>query len=214
MNEVDELFSAEAPLSDDSDSAEGVYFTKYARKFFGDREKEADAWGLVTAPLGKKSNIGNFYYGALSGILWDNTQVKNELTERIEVYQQVRREFLEQRDKVETLRAKLSQYAEKSQKLYDMQQEQNALQKHYHEQKEKHEAALHDLESQITQRQSDMLDAGKRQINTGAAVLNAEKLVSRIKTEVETRISEKNGYIYDVQQVDADITVWNKIFRS
>ena len=62
-------------------------------------EKEADAWGLVTAPLGKKSNIGNFYYGALSGILWDNTQVKNELTERIEVYQQVRREFLEQRDK-------------------------------------------------------------------------------------------------------------------
>lgn len=30
--------------------------------------------------------------------------------------------------------------------------------------KEKHEAALHDLESQITQRQSDMLDAGKRQI--------------------------------------------------
>mgnify|MGYP000164053139 CR=1 FL=1 len=138
--------------------------------------------------------------------------MKNELTERIEVYQQVRREFLEQRDKVETLRAKLSQYAEKSQKLYDMQQEQNALQKHYHEQKEKHEAALHDLESQITQRQSDMLDAGKRQINTGAAVLNAEKLVSRIKTEVETRISEKNGYIYDVQQVDADITVWNKIF--
>ena len=213
LNEVDELFSAEAPLSDDSDSAEGVYFTKYARKFFGDREKEADAWGLVTAPLGKKSNIGNFYYGALSGILWDNTKVKNELTERIEVYQQVRREFLEQRDKVETLRAKLSQYEEKSQKLYDMQQEQNALQKHYHERKEKHEAALHDLENQITQRQSDMLDAGKRQISTSAAVLNAEKLVSRIKTEVETRISEKNGYIYDVQQADADITVWNKIFH-
>lgn len=43
--------------------------------------------------------------------------------------------------------------------------------------------------------------------------MNAEKLVSRIKTEVETRISEKNGYIYDVQQVDADITVWNKIFH-
>ena len=214
LNEVDALFCAQAQSSDDSsDSAEGIYFTKYARKFFGDEDKEADAWGLVTAPLGKRQNIGKFYSRALFGIIGDNIGVKKELPERIEAYHQVRKEFLEQSGRVEALRAELERYAEKSQRAYDVKRKLDVLQKQYHERKEKHDAALHDLESQILQRQSDMLDAGKQQLRTRRAVLDAENIISQFKTKVETKTNEKTGYMRDVQQADADITLWNKIFH-
>lgn len=214
LNEVDALFHIQTQSSDESeDGAEGIYFTKYARKFFGDEKKEADAWGLVTAPLGKRQNIGNFYYGALSDILWDNNKVKNELSERTEAYRQVRKEFLEQLDRVETLRAELKRFAEKSQRAFDAQRELDVLQKQYQERKEKHDSALRDLEKQITQRQSDMLNTRKQQIRTRTAVLDAEKIVSQFKTDMETKINEKTGYMRDGQQAYADITLWNKIFH-
>ena len=87
-----------------------IYFTEYARRLLG----KSDVWGLVAAPLGKKSNIGDFYYRVLSPLHWDfypNGRFKEAREER---YAEARKKFLEQLRKVEDLQKRLSRLGEEA----------------------------------------------------------------------------------------------------
>lgn len=82
-----------------------IYFTEYAKGLLDGEE----AWGLISAALGKKSNIHRFYQNVLYHLITDF--YKNEkIDARLEQYERIRKEFLEQKTKVEGLREELSNY--------------------------------------------------------------------------------------------------------
>lgn len=98
-----------------------IYFTGYAKKFLGNGEKDANAWGMVAAPLGKKSNISRFYYDVLNPI-WQDFLMKNtDIKNRIPEYRKTRDAFTKQLKLVSSLQKKLKSYGDvsvKSHRLY------------------------------------------------------------------------------------------------
>jgi len=102
--EIRLLFSGEEAESE-------IYYTKYAKKFFGNADEDADAWGLVAAPLGKKSNIKKFYDDVLKPILWEKMS-QEERTKAHNRYKKSRERFLAQLTKVQGIKETLKEYGE------------------------------------------------------------------------------------------------------
>lgn len=113
LEEVQKLFTVDESLISEQlyskDAAKSgvyqdIYFTEYARELVDDQ----GAWGLISASLGKRSNIHRFYQSVLRPL--DSDFYRNEKIDgRLESYRQAKRQFTEQRDKVEQLREELAQ---------------------------------------------------------------------------------------------------------
>lgn len=97
-----------------------IYFTGYAKKFFGNAEKDADAWGMVAAPLGKKSNISGFYYDVLNPILQDFMIKNADIEDRIPEYRKARDAFSKQLEVVSSLQSQLKSYGDISLKAHQL----------------------------------------------------------------------------------------------
>ena len=74
------------------ESYQDIYFTRYAA---GLLENE-NAWGLIAAPLGKQSNIVNFYNKVLGPLRWDFYPNGEAAKNRLEKYREVKESFLAQ----------------------------------------------------------------------------------------------------------------------
>lgn len=96
LKEVSKLFEPSETGDDETDCQGDVYkdlyFTKYARDLLDDDS----AWGLIAAPLGKKSNIRLFYYKVLYPLARDFYKNKNSAKERLEKYIAAKDKFLKQ----------------------------------------------------------------------------------------------------------------------
>lgn len=109
LSEVSDLFDLKAvglnETNRDGEKYSDVYFSSYA----GNLLRREDTWGLVAAPLGKKSNIKNFYFNVLSPLLYDSFGSNDMMNSRLQRYEKSREEFLAQLKKVEKLRDEISE---------------------------------------------------------------------------------------------------------
>ena len=80
-----------------------VYFTKYAQELLDDTE----VWGLVAAPLGRKSNLNQFYQKVLYPLGWDFYGKKETAPNRLPSYQKARKQFLRQLEIVREMQSAL-----------------------------------------------------------------------------------------------------------
>ncbi len=81
-----------------------IYFSELAEKLL--REP---CWGLISAPMGKRSNVLAFYKRVLNGLKFDYYQQKSADGNRAEKYEEARRNFHQQLNVVTNLRQKLSE---------------------------------------------------------------------------------------------------------
>ena len=87
-----------------------VYYTDFARRYFGKDQAESDAWGMITAPLGNRNNINGYYYSFLNPVLTELMQKNDYLSDRVPYYQKTREDFKSQLKKVESMQMQLSEY--------------------------------------------------------------------------------------------------------
>lgn len=80
-----------------------IYFTKYAQELLDDTE----VWGLVAAPLGRKSNLNQFYQKVLYPLGWDFYGKKETAPNRLPSYQKARKQFLRQLEIVREMQSAL-----------------------------------------------------------------------------------------------------------
>ncbi len=88
-----------------------IYFTGYAKKLFGTEKNDADAWGLIAAPLGKKKNINSFYYDVIS-YLCNDLMKSDSIAQRCSRYKDTRECFLAQLNVVNDMRNRLADIAD------------------------------------------------------------------------------------------------------
>lgn len=124
LQEVAALFSTDAPpetiriyTQDSKRSGQypEIYFTGYAKKLLGTGDVDADAWGLIAAPLGKKKNINKFYYDVLHPIWQDFMKKNDNIESRYLRYEDARERFLTQLHVVERMRDELANCADSAQ---------------------------------------------------------------------------------------------------
>lgn len=115
LKEISDLFSVKNARKkehlfknkvDKENDYKEIYFTGYAQELFGE-----DAWGLVTAPLGKKTNINSFYFDVLSPLLKDLYN-NDQLEERKLRYKESQENFRKQLNKTMGLQKKLSELSQ------------------------------------------------------------------------------------------------------
>jgi len=81
-----------------------IYFSEYASSLL----EHGGAWGLISAALGKKSNIHQFYQKVMYNLDMD-FYGSTQSSHRKESYQQARQMFLKQKEKVDELQKELVQ---------------------------------------------------------------------------------------------------------
>ena len=117
LTEVSELFLANNSTNEirnsenigvNQNNYSEIYFTQYANKLFESKTGSGNAWGLIAAPLGKKSNINNFYYRVLNPILYDLLRSNDMIDNRIQDYRNARDRFLKQLSLVKNIQNQLS----------------------------------------------------------------------------------------------------------
>ncbi|MGN0639537.1 MAG: AAA domain-containing protein [Oscillospiraceae bacterium] len=122
MNEVRALFdvnSAQHTLrvkkskTDAAVDENDIFFSHWASNLLSGDDNSVSAWGLIAAPLGKKKNISDFYFGAMNDIL--KTQIsfpdKEVKEQRPMDYCTARTDFLNQLKFVKSLRENISKNA-------------------------------------------------------------------------------------------------------
>ena len=117
-----------------------IYFTKYARNLFGEK-----AWGLIAAPLGKRSNIHDFYKKVLKNLDYALCSEKMKRG-RLQEYQKICQEFKIQLDVVEKMQLELrflsdleghKEWNDLQEKLMYVEAEKNKLYENLYENKQK-----------------------------------------------------------------------------
>ena len=84
-----------------------IFFSSYATELM--REP---CWGLLSAPLGKRSNVVAFYKKVLKQLYWDFYRDPNSCKSRIPQYAEVRAQFITQYEIVRKLRSDLQKQVE------------------------------------------------------------------------------------------------------
>lgn len=134
LAEVGKLFDpAESKVMEtpyQGESYKDVYFTKYAQNLL----ENSEAWGLVAASLGKKSNLSNFYNHVLYPLGRDFYKNKDMAPDRVKSYKDSKKKFEEQlkvvRDMQNTLRKAGNLFAQKvaaEREVYETVESCNAL---------------------------------------------------------------------------------------
>lgn len=108
LDEVSTLFQPEQSEiyeTINKKSVRDIYFTEYAKALTGNDS----VWGLVAAPLGKKSNISAFYKNVLYPLYWDFYPNRSFKDVRIKKYEHARTEFEKQLKVVRDLQIQLKE---------------------------------------------------------------------------------------------------------
>lgn len=121
--EVANLFNAKESgvieITQNEESYPDLYFTKYAQ----DLLERKDVWGMIAAPLGKKTNLSNFYYKVLYPLSRDFYKNKYTARERGKKYKEAKKLFEKQLKKVEDMRntlRKLGDLSARKMSAYDI----------------------------------------------------------------------------------------------
>lgn len=106
--DIENLFAWDMKKMEVSD----IYFTDYANELLN----IDNAWGLIAAPLGKKSNKKSFYYKVLYNLLRDFYQKNETVEKRVSQYHEARDAFMKQYRIVTMMQLQLDSYGEISEK--------------------------------------------------------------------------------------------------
>lgn len=119
-NTYEELYNKEIKKKKNNEikkkgAYQDIYFTEYSRDLLDDD----GAWGLISAALGKKSNIHRFYQNVLRPLDGD-FYINDKLELRLERYRKAREQLLGQQEKVERLREELARNCQNERNIREL----------------------------------------------------------------------------------------------
>lgn len=221
LQEVAALFSTEslsAMLQNDNkenkSSAEypEIYFTSYARKLLGTEDKDADAWGLIAAPLGKKKNINRLYYDVLYP-LWKDFLMKNsEIEKRLSQYREARDQFLAQLHIVEKMRDNLAECVDRTKMAWSEKLQYQQLIVTYENRKSETKSLLQTLDSKLSETEASIMKCHKEYNITSGMVSSKNTQLRRLRecqNETEAQITELRRKALEAER---SVTILTKVF--
>lgn len=193
-----------------------IYFTEYANwLFYG-----GEAWGLIAAPLGKKSNRMRFYDYVLHNLIEDfykdspdRWRDDADVHSRVIKYQVAREKFLLQLDRVKEIQTKLAEDREKIRKINVVSKCEEAIAQRQAQIKIKDKEKIQ-AEGELSIIQEDLNASGQRleQIiaESNEWALKLQMLRDEKESLENARIEEDNKMNY-IQKMPS---VWSKMFKT
>ncbi|MBD5531278.1 MAG: hypothetical protein HDQ98_03620 [Lachnospiraceae bacterium] len=187
-----------------------IYFTKYAQELL----ESNDVWGLVAAPLGKKSNLNHFYSKVLYPLSRDFYAKRDTAKNRVQKYKEARRRFREQLGIVEKLQEELSRIGDLSaakatakSMLLQAKQELELAEREYQE-------AQKEMTSQIAEIDSALLEAERKYL---ACSKDLEEVQKRLQAK-RAALDEAGAHIKETLREEiserSSVGIFTKIFKK
>ena len=161
------------------DSYHDIYFTKYARDLLGSEE----IWGLVAAPLGKKSNLSQFYYKVLSPLLWDFYNSRDTAQKRVASYRTAREKFIGQLNIVREMQDSLKKAGELSVKKGEAEAKLMEIQAEYESVLEGNRSKIQKIDKQLEKLRNSEYDARLKEES-------CEKALQQMVTDLQEKEEE------------------------
>ena len=140
-----------------------IYFSKLAADLLSQDNCPIDLnfkeWGLISAPMGKRSNISKYYYNVLNELIENFLRKNDLLTERCKQYTERVKEFKMQWKKVSEMKNDLSNFMKLSKK-YDSLEEKKEQLKKKQDQIQSLEEATNNKEEQQAKLKNDLISLG------------------------------------------------------
>lgn len=186
-----------------------IYFTKYAKKLF-DRE---DVWGLIAAPLGKKSNIRRFYRRVLNDLLFELYGTNEVIKSRVKQFSEAKQQFKEQLEIVRSLQEKVNYVNEVYKDFLRYKSDYEKFLTDHQAKKEENQHIVEELEQEEKNLNDEIVKADiyikeKETERTGllAQISAGETLVNNLTGEI-SELKEKDVKILD------QVSCFTKIFK-
>jgi hypothetical protein len=170
-----------------------VYFSYPAQKLKKHERTNEDEiqWGLISAPMGKMSNVRNYYDGVLKTILCNQLKSNEKIEERHERYQQSKADFQRQYKKVKGIQEKLDAISR--------------LPKNYRELKKQYLDEIQQCKKKIEQETEKCENYAKSLHEMRARRREIELLFSKSETILNERVLAQNLCTAEIDMTESEI---------
>lgn len=211
LADVCSLFNAdESDIIETSHQGEkynDVYFTKYAQNLLDNSE----VWGLVAAPLGKKSNISNFYKHVLYPLGRDFYKNKDMAPSRVTSYKESKKKFEEQlkvvREMQDTLKKAGNLFAQK----VAAEREEHETVKRCNLLISKNKAKIESANGAIIELTARTEEYRARAVTYKTAIHQVDEELSNKKRELKTAESKIKEFLKEEVDTRNSVRFWTKI---
>lgn len=191
LSEVSHLFDLNAAglneTSRDGIEYSDIYFSNYA----GNLLKSDNTWGMVAAPLGKKSNIKNFYFNVLSPLLYESFGSNDMINGRLQRYEDSRKVFLSQLERVKKLRTEIH--------------ETQVAEEHFQSMSAKYDEIKRNNMSVINVKNNSIGAVNDEISNIEKQISNVKNVIGALEEDINKKTKEKQRLQDDVEVSAGDI---------
>lgn len=213
LDEVRKLFDAEQ--AEDHETIGGaakndIYFTEYAKGLL----KNNDAWGLVAAPLGKRSNLSDFYFQVLSPLHRDFYKRNADIENRLERYQKARETFGNQLEKVRRMQEDLQEICDLAGNRLQQKRADRILQEKRMRGQAEYEAEMHRLREEIRSLEQRLAELEDQIAET---LEKKETLAFQVKEkqeQAEEQSVKKREFLEREAEVRDSVGLLDRIFKK
>ncbi|MCD8367387.1 MAG: AAA domain-containing protein [Clostridiales bacterium] len=204
LEEVADLF---AP--GDSDDRNGVYFTSYAQALLGDSNQEA--WGLISAPLGKKTNLSRFYRQVMKPLKY-NMRSNDLVAAHEKKYIQARSQFLAQLEKVKDYQKRMRTSISVLDKKSTLERELTRAQKQLEDGKTTYIQRCGRIANDIQQCNHRLQALKLDYADCLSRRRDVQSEFDKVKADVKKLQAEKKSLLSKALSVQNSVSLWEKIF--
>lgn len=214
VKDTDERFELFKKKNKQSAIYPEVYFTGYAQRLLGSDNRDADAWGLVAVPLGKKQNVRDFYYDVLDPLCKDLMLSNKDVEAHLPKYKQAQKNFLEQLNKVKALQQKLSKYGETT-------LNEHKARKHSSEIETRNTSTISELKSKRVPIVDELVKTKESIESDKARVNDANNRYTEIERKIEEYeekrkllLEQERYYRQQANNSEQSVSILTRIFRK
>ena len=213
LAEIQNLFDAEK--SAEKERIEGnreneIYFTKYAKALL----KSEDIWGLVAAPLGRRSNLSDFYYNVLYPLHRDFYKRNTDIDSRLEKYQRIREAILRQMEKVRKMQNGLQKICDLSWFRLETIEKDRAFQKEKKQLEMDWNVVQNELDMQGWELEQKHADLKACLEETLRAKEEAEFALKNQERRAEEQLTKKREYLEKEVELRDSIGILDRLFKK
>ena len=166
-----------------------IYFSWLAHRLItGDEamEKEFTEWGMISAPLGKRSNIIQYYYHVLNPLIDEFLIPNDKRSDRLATYRESAAVFKEQLEIVKRQQTELTEFSR--------------LNKTFETEIRKHEISAEQQNLLINEKRNAIQEAKNRKNVTEASLYEAENELCSIERQLSASNQERQRLIAGLEE--------------
>ncbi len=193
-----------------------IYFSRLATDLlneeYGNREKQ-QAFGLISASLGKKSNIDRVEEKVIMPLL-DIMKKNDDIAKRKQSYTVAREKFLAQLSLVQKLREKLDEPAVEEKKLADMSENVRERKQQAEVQRLQWNLQLSEIDNRTAEKQESIsrLNSEKAKVETKIAAL--QESASEFETKVKAQQDNIAAAQTTIDNLQKSVSVFDKLLKK